>query len=367
MTTTSAAALALAATLAAACATRPGARAPNEPPNAPSAAGPAAACTFTNPVLRGADPSVVRHGGIYYFAQSRADGSIVVSRSARLTGLGANPVRVWAPADTGWNRANVWAPELLEFDGRWYLYYAASARPGSPFTGQRTGVLRSRTADPQGAWEDLGPIYTGDGPAAGPGAEHVWAIDMTVGRIGGRLYAVWSGWERNAPTDKTVQHLYIMRLTNPYTPASPRVRLSSPTAPWERGPELPLQEGPEFLERGGRTFVVYSTNDSWLPTYQLGMLALTPGRDPLDPASWVKTGPVFAPANGVVGVGHHTFTQSPDGREDWLVYHAKTSASPGWDRVIRMQRFTWRADGTPDFGAPVATGAPVPAPSGECR
>mgnify|MGYP002780144220 CR=1 FL=1 len=160
---------------------------------------------------------------------------------------------------------------------------------------------------------------------------------------------------RHPPVKTSLEPSNHPYLTGPWTPLHEEVDVA----------ELPLQEGPEFLQRGGQTFLVYSTNDSWLPTYQLGMLRLRPGADPLDPASWTKTGPVFAPANGVLGVGHHTFTTSPDGREDWLVYHAKTSASPGWDRVIRMQRFAWRPDGAPDFGAPAPSGAPLAVPSGE--
>jgi GH43 family beta-xylosidase len=30
-----------------------------------------------------------------------------------------------------------------------------------------------------------------------------------------------------------------------------------------------------------------------------------------------------------------------------------------------MQRFTWRPDGSPDFGEPVASGVRLPVPSGE--
>lgn len=327
----------------------------------------AAACRFTNPVLRGADPSIVRQGGSYYLVQSRGE-RIVIYKAARLEALGrAEPVAVFTAPDTGWNHANIWAPELAYLDGHWYIYYAAAHRPGQPFTDQRSGVLRARTDDPLGMWEDMGPLFTGDGPAR-PGAESIWAIDLTVGRVNGQLYAVWSGWEHPASTDKTPQLLYIAPMANPWTITGSRRVLAAPNAPWERGPELDLQEGPEFLEHDGRTFVVYSTRDSWLPTYELGMLRYKGGgADPTDSASWAKSaGPVFAAANGVIGVGHHTFTESPDGRQDWLVYHAKTSPSPGWDRVIHMQPFTWRADSMPVFGAPLPNGVAVTAPSGEC-
>jgi GH43 family beta-xylosidase len=157
-------------------------------------------------------------------------------------------------------------------------------------------------------------------------------------------------------------------MSNPYTISSSRAKISSPVAPWERGTELDLQEGPQFLERDGQVFIVYSTRESWLPAYRLGQLRLRAAdANPLDSASWVKTGPVFEAGNGIFGPGHNTFTVSPDGSEHWIVYHAKTTNAPGWeDRVIRMQRFTWGADGSPSFGAPVPSSQLVPRPSGEC-
>jgi GH43 family beta-xylosidase len=81
----------------------------------------------------------------------------------------------------------------------------------------------------------------------------------------------------------------------------------------------------------------------------------------------VKSGPVFTSANGVVGVGHNGFTLSPDGTEDWLLYHAKVDSTPGWNRVIRMQRFTWNADSSPNFGVPAPSGTALARPAGECE
>lgn len=328
--------------------------------------------TFMNPVGPGADPWVVRQNGRYYSVESR-DNGIWVYRTDTLTSLKRNGVRVWAPSGAGWNQTDIWAPELHFIDGKWYIYYAAG-RPGpdgpdAAFTDQRSGVLESVTDNPQGAYVDRGMLYTGDTVATG--GTPLWAIDLTVGRINGQLYAVWSGWERLAATHRTPQHLYIARMSNPWTIATNRVKISSPVESWERGTELDLQEGPELLVRGGNTFIVYSTRESFLPDYRLGLLRLTaPNADPLDPASWQKSGPVFtgAPSLGVYGVGHASFTTSPDGTEDWIVYHAKTVNAPGWDdRVIRMQKFGWNTDGTPRFGTPVGSSVPVAVPSGQCR
>jgi GH43 family beta-xylosidase len=352
----------LLAPLLAACSNR--ATAPERPTPLP-------ACTFVNPVVSGADPWVVRDGGMYYMVESDDDG-IYVYESDKLTQPKRGGVRVWSAPAAGWNRDNVWAPELHHIDGRWYIYYAAgpTGPAGAPFVNQRSFVLESVGDDPQGAYVDRGMLYTGDDVDADTG--EVWAIDLTTQVLNGQRYAVWSGWERNTTIARTPQHLYIARMSNPWTISSNLVKISSPTESWERREDpvdgLDLQEGPEFLVRDTSVFIIYSTRESWLPAYRLGQLRLAGGAaaDPMNPASYVKSGPVFQSANGVIGVGHNGFTVSPDGTEHWLLYHAKVSATPGWDRVIRMQPFTWNADGSPNFGAPVASGTALEVPAGEC-
>lgn len=333
-----------------------------------------AACTFTNPVAPGADPWVEFRDGYYYMAQSRNPGegqrsTIWVFRSRKLTDPMADSMLVWTSPADGWNQTHVWAPEIRFVDGRWYIYYAAG-RPGpqdAPFIHQRAGVLRAATADPRGAWEDLGQLDTGGGQATR--ADDVWAIDFTVHRIAGQLYGIWSGWGDNEPVARTPQFLYIARMSNPWTVSGPRTLLSAPTEDWERKVDpqegLDLNEGPQVLERNGQFFIIYSTRESWLPAYRLGQLRLNNGADPMQPSSWTKSGPVFQQANNVYGPGHNGFAKSPDGTQDWIIYHAKVDTGPNWNRVIRLQPFTWRADGSPDFGQPVADGVALPVPSGE--
>jgi GH43 family beta-xylosidase len=252
---------------------------------APSAGG---ACTFTNPIARGADPWLEFRDGWYYMAQSQNPGegqpsSIWVFRSRKLTDPMRDSVRVWTSPANAWNQTHVWAPEIRFVDGRWYIYYAAG-RPGpqdAPFIHQRAGVLRAATGDPRGAWEDLGQLDTGGDPSTH--ADDVWAIDFTVHRFGGQMYGIWSGWSDNTPVARTPQYLYIARMTDPHTVGGPRAQISAPTESWERRVDpvdgLDLNEGPQVLEHNGQAFIIYSTRESWTPAYRLGMLRLN-GADP---------------------------------------------------------------------------------------
>jgi len=52
------------------------------------------------------------------------------------------------------------------------------------------------------------------------------------------------------------------------------------------------------------------------------------------------------------------------GTEDGVEANSESGQGCGNRRAPRAQRFTWKPDGTPDFGRPVATGVEIAAPSG---
>jgi GH43 family beta-xylosidase len=93
------------------------------------------------------------------------------------------------------------------------------------------------------------------------------------------------------------------------------------------------------------------------------------GKKLLNAASWKKfPRPVFsaAPGKKVFAPGHNCFFKSPDGKEDWILYHANSEPLQGCGRFRspRAPRFTWTADGAPEFGEPVAEKIPLNIPSG---
>ncbi len=131
-----------------------------------------------------------------------------------------------------------------------------------------------------------------------------------------------------------------------------------------------VNEGPAVLQRNGRIFLVYSAGGCWTDYYGLGMLTASETSDLLDPSSWKKSSvPVFwqSPAAHAYGTGHNSFFKSPDGTQDWILYHANPEPNQGCGgrRSPRAQPFTWKPDGTPDFGRPLPVGSPIPSPSGE--
>ena len=199
-------------------------------------------------------------------------------------------------------------------------------------------------------------------------AEDKWAIDGTLLQHNGGLYYAWSGWEE--ATNNRKQNIYLSKMRDPWTADGPRVLVSTPDRDWEQRGDPDVNEGPEFLTHGNKVFLIYSASHCSTDEYALGMLTADANADLTNPASWKKSAqPVFGPnaANGAYGVGHNGFFTTPDGKENWLVYHANPQAGQGCDdrRSPRMQRFGWRADGSPDFGQPAPLTELLKRPSGE--
>lgn len=332
-------------------------------PGAVQSAGPAPD-TFRNPLLpSGPDPWVVTHDGFFYYMNTTGR-NLTVWKTRDITDLAhAEKKVVWTPPATGPYSHDLWAPELHLLDGKWYIYFAADAGENES---HRIYVVENTAADPlEGTWTFKGKA--GD-------TTDKWAIDASVFEDKGQKYMVWSGWEGDSDGE---QRIYIAHLKNPWTVDSKRVLLSYPEYPWEHVGDLPdrpamphvnVNEGPEILEHRGHIFLVYSASACWTDYYELGAAEAQSGANLLDPASWKKFDhPFFKQdrAASVFGPGHNGFFESPDGKEDWIIYHANSGSNEGCGskRSPRAQRFTWNANGTPDFGKPVATGIDLPKPS----
>lgn len=312
--------------------------------------------TFRNPLKQnGADPCLTYYNGWFYLSTTTG-GDISLRRARRLGELkDAGDKIVWKDDHPDRFR-DLWAAEFHRLDGpnglHWYLYYTASDSKNGD-THHRMYVLQSAGDDPMGPYTFQAKLKTDrdDGQ---------YAIDGTVLNLPtGALYFIWCG--RPSPNG---QGLYISRMTDPWTLTGPRVYL-----PADGFGNPSVREAPVTLVRNGRVFLVYSACPADTPDYKLGMLTADTTADLMNPASWQQSPrPVFARVDqyGVFGPGHCFFFQSPDGRQDWIAYHAKSGTANTYaDRSARAQPFTWKPDGTPDFGLPLPVDQDIREPSGE--
>ncbi|MDW6004626.1 family 43 glycosylhydrolase [Vibrio mangrovi] len=312
----------------------------------------AASTTFTNPIYEnGADPWLMYYDGNYYSVTTTWSSQLAMRKSPTLAGLkDATPVNVWSETNKD-SCCNFWAFEFHHLNGpngwRWYVLYT-SGQDGN-YDHQHNSVLESVGDDPMGPYQYKGAPLGG-----------TYNIDGSYITINNQLYFMYSQWNGDE------QRLYIARMSNPWTMSGEPSILSRPLKSWERMGNN-VNEGPEPLIHNGHVYVVYSASFCATSSYKLALLELT-GSNPLDPNAWTKSNqPLFESANGVYGPGHNGFFKSPDGTEDWLVYHGNAHENDGCStlRSMRAQPFTWNADGTPNFGRPVAAGQQVKVPSGE--
>jgi GH43 family beta-xylosidase len=320
--------------------------------------------TFTNPLMSsGADPCILQKDGFYYFTSSSGS-RLVLRKSKDLADLKtAEQKTIWTPpAGTVYSK-ELWAPELHFIQGKWYMYFAADDGSNK---NHRIYVVENPSPDPmEGTWEFKGKISD---------RSDKWAIDVSVFEYLGSLYMLWSGWEGDVDGQ---QNIYIARMKNPWTIDGERVPISKPTYDWETVGDISsangvrhvnVNEGPVALIKNRKLFVVYSASGCWTDSYCLGMITFTGKNNLLDPGAWKKNPlPVFKqkPESEAYAPGHNTFFKSPDGKEDWIVYHANPLPGQGCGRFRspRAQKFTWNKDGTPDFGEPVKTDIPIENPS----
>lgn len=293
--------------------------------------------TFTNPINRGPDPWMTYYDGNYYLTTTQGD-CIRMWKAPTLARLKSVPgIVVWRDEDPSRSHG-IWAPEFHSISNRWYLYYTAMAATKVDTT-HRMHVLESEGTDPLGPYHYQGRLFDP--------ANDFYAIDGSVFQQPGNAawYYIWAAHPGH--------RIRIARLANPWTLEGRSVQLEASGFGCEE-----VREGPVVLRRNGRLFLTYSACDTGKPDYKIGMISADERADVMNPSSWVQHPlPVFERNDvaGVFGPGHHGFFQSPDGKEDWIVYHGKSSSNYTYSgRTTRVQKFTWNSHGAPDFGKPLS-------------
>lgn len=312
----------------------------------------AAEAGFANPLVRQrADPHVTLQpdGWYYYTATVPEYDRIEVRRARSLDGLGAAEAKVvWRKHASGEMGAHIWAPEMHRIDGKWYIYFSAGR--ADKVWEIRLYVLENAADNPlEGEWVERGQLKTG---------WESFALDPTTFVHRGQRYLSWT---QRAPDGSKATNIYLAKMDGPLAIRQPAVLLTRPEYAWEKiGHEV--NEASAFLVKNGRVLMTYSASATDA-NYALGLLSAPVDADLMDPRAWTKSKVAVlrsSAATGQYGPGHNSFTTSPDGKTDILVYHARNYrdivGEPLRDpnRHTRAQVIRWRADGMPDFGEPVA-------------
>ena len=236
-------------------------------------------------------------------------------------------------------------------DDRWFLYFS-SGECGQPWDIRRVFSLENPASNPlEGTWTARGQVTT---------QWDTFTLDATTFVHQGVRYFVWAQVEPGV----VGTNIMISEMDSPTSLTGPQVILSRPEYDWEVQGGVWVNEAPAALVRGSRVFITYSASATD-QNYCMGLLSADASADLLDESSWTKSPePVFRSSDETsqYGPGHNSFTTTPDGAIDILVYHSRSyrdiEGSPlgNPDRATRAQVLSWNPDGSPDFGVPVADG-----------
>ena len=340
--------------------------------------------TYTNPLpVKLGDPYVLYDNGTYYLYGTGARDGFPAYKSADLVSW--QPLGQVYKADSirSFGVGAFWAPEVYKVNNKYYMFFSAQWRnnPTNELENFRIGIA---VADkPGGPFTDFS-----DKPVFDPGYPIIDA-DVFFDRDG-RCYLYYSrccykhaveselagmvkekGWF-NEIEESWVYGVELKKdfsgvIGEPVLLLRPPAGLHDKQAEWEsrsvtaREVNRRWTEGSVTFRKENTYYIMYSANNFAGQYYAVGYAT---GKSPLGPFTKAANNPVLekntAKGGTVTGTGHNTVIASPDGKEMFCIYHARTNAT-GNDRVVFIDRMTVK-DGKITVNGPGT--APQALPSG---
>lgn len=307
---------------------------------------------FNNPVFDQylADPYCWYHDGWYY---AIGTGKNDVKRSKRgeqvIPMAKSRDLQHWEfvgwvliPADDE-RGGNFWAPEVAYNDGTFYLYYHASGN-GKGF---RIRVATSK--NPEGPYRDTGTPLTDV-------TKTPFAIDSHQFRDSDGQWYCFYATDFKDFDGKTFRGTALAvdrmnSMTELEGNPKPVMRAHWQWQVYQRNREMYGKkadwytlEGPTVRKHEGKYYCFYSggnyTNDSYGVDYLVADSVMGPWRE-----VGRERGPQIMRSipGEMIGPGHNSIVSSPDGKRDFIVYHAWNQAHT--DRLMCVDPIVWTPEG----------------------
>lgn len=288
---------------------------------------------FLNPIMAGdhPDPSVLKVGSDYYMVHSAFD------YIPGLTLWHSRDLVNWERVGAALNRyvGTVWAPDLVQHNGRFYIYFPVLIPNGL------TNMV-VYADDIRGPWSEPVDLKIGNiDPGHAVGADGQRYLFMSAGyrvplaadglSVTGPATKVYDGW-------KYPEH-------------------------WDV--EVFAQEGPKIMKRGDYYYMVLAEGGtSGPPTSHMVIMARSKSIDgPWENSPHNPIARTTSAAEKWWSRGHATLVEGPDAKQWYLVYHAYENGYYNLGRQTLLEPVEWTADGwVKSSGADVA--APLPLPAG---
>lgn len=234
-----------------------------------------------------------------------------------------------------WNTDCFWAPEVIAYEGKYYMFYTAKNTEGS----LRIGLAIAD--DPMGPFTDFENRPLFDLGYA--------AIDSNVfiDEDGSKYLYFSKDCSENIIDGQHISQIYGVKLSdNLMSIEGEPVLLTTPSQAWEK-PQggWGWNEGPEMIKHNGKYYLTYSANYYESPYYSLGVAI---SDSPLGEFVKPDYNPILTKGDlkDVSGTGHHGFVESPDKSEIWMSYHSHTFVdAPSGNRKVNIAKVDFLSDG----------------------
>lgn len=276
-----------------------------------------------------ADPFITRGSdGYYYFTASypmygsedkEGYDRIILRRSKTIIGLSTAEEKViWNQKESETAFRFVWAPEIHEINGKWYVLFAASGSEDNVWDIDCHCIMCSGNDPYNDSWIDKGNFKACDGDNF---SFRGFSLDMTYFECGGKSYVAWAQNGGNSNV-----YLATVNPDAPWQITCPAMLLTKPEYDWERV-RIPVNEGPAAMIHNEKLFLAFSASATG-PEYCIGLLYADENADLMNPESWTKLEKPLLTSDDLIaeyGPGHNSFVK--DENDDWIfVYHSRDEA-----------------------------------------